>query len=76
MKVKLLDLLYLTIVHIFVLTCNIISINTYTTILIYDFLIISVFCTGRAGWSRSHVLVQMALQITKHTMIYHDSAPS
>jgi hypothetical protein len=39
-KVKLPDLLYLTIVHIFVLACNIISINTYTTILIHDFLIL------------------------------------
>jgi hypothetical protein len=39
-RVKLLDLLYLTIVHIFVLTHNIISINTYTTILICDFLIL------------------------------------
>jgi hypothetical protein len=33
-KVKLLDLLYLTIVHVFVLARSIISINTYTTILI------------------------------------------
>jgi hypothetical protein len=40
MKVKLLDLLYLTIVHIFVLACNIISINTYTTIRIRVFLIL------------------------------------
>jgi hypothetical protein len=39
-KVKLLDLLYLTIVHVFVLACNIISINTYTTILIRAFLIL------------------------------------
>jgi hypothetical protein len=39
-KVKLTDLLYLTIVHIFVLACNIVSINTYTTILIRDFLIL------------------------------------
>jgi hypothetical protein len=39
-KVKLLDLLYLTVVHIFVLACNIISINTYTTILICAFLIL------------------------------------
>jgi hypothetical protein len=38
-KVKLPDLLYLTIVHIFVLACNIIGINTYTTILIHAFLI-------------------------------------
>jgi hypothetical protein len=37
-KVKLLDLLYLTIVHSFVFAHNIISINTYTTILIRDFL--------------------------------------
>jgi hypothetical protein len=37
-KVKLLDLLYLTIVHIFVLAYNIISINTYITILIHAFL--------------------------------------
>jgi hypothetical protein len=28
-KVKLTDLLYLTILHVFVLECNIISINTY-----------------------------------------------
>jgi hypothetical protein len=40
-KVKLSDLLYLTIVHVFVLSRNIISINTYTNILICDFLI---FC--------------------------------
>jgi hypothetical protein len=39
MKVKLPNLLYLTIVHIFVLTHRIISINTYTTILIRTFLI-------------------------------------
>jgi hypothetical protein len=39
-KVKLSDLLYLTIVHVFVLACNIISINTYTTILIHTFLIL------------------------------------
>jgi hypothetical protein len=39
-KVKLPDLLYLTIVHIFVLARNIISINTYITILIRDFLIL------------------------------------
>jgi hypothetical protein len=39
-KVKLPDLLYLTIVHVFVLACNIISINTYTTILICAFLIL------------------------------------
>jgi hypothetical protein len=37
-KVKLLDLLYLTIVYAFVLARNIISINTYTTILIRAFL--------------------------------------
>jgi hypothetical protein len=41
MKVKLPDLLYLTIVHIFVFTHNIISINTYTTILICVFLILT-----------------------------------
>jgi hypothetical protein len=40
MKVKLPDLLYLTIVHVFVLARNIISINTYTTILIRVFLIL------------------------------------
>jgi hypothetical protein len=40
MKVKLLDLLYLTIVHVFILARSIISINTYTTILICDFLIL------------------------------------
>jgi hypothetical protein len=40
MKVKLPDLLYLTIVHVFVLAHNIISINTYTTILICAFLIL------------------------------------
>jgi hypothetical protein len=39
-KVKLSDLLYLIIVHIFVLARNIISINTYTTILICVFLIL------------------------------------
>jgi hypothetical protein len=39
MKVKLPDLLYLTIVHVFVLARNIIRINTYTTILIRAFLI-------------------------------------
>jgi hypothetical protein len=39
-KVKLPDLLYLTIVHVFILARNIISINTYTTILIHDFLIL------------------------------------
>ena len=39
-KVKLPDLLYLTIVHAFVFACNIISINTYTTILICAFLIL------------------------------------
>jgi hypothetical protein len=39
-KVKLSDLLYFTIVHVFVLARNIISINTYTTILIRDFLIL------------------------------------
>jgi hypothetical protein len=40
MKVKLTDLLYLTIVHIFVLARNIISINMYTTILICAFIIL------------------------------------
>jgi hypothetical protein len=40
-KVKLQDLLYLTIVHAFVSTCNIISINTCTTILMHTFLILS-----------------------------------
>jgi hypothetical protein len=40
MKVKLSDLLYLTIVHIFVLAHNIISFNEYTTILICAFLIL------------------------------------
>jgi hypothetical protein len=39
-KVKLPDLLYLTIVHVFILACSIISINTYTTILICAFLIL------------------------------------
>jgi hypothetical protein len=39
-KVKLSDLLYLTIVHVFVLARNIISINMYTTILIRAFLIL------------------------------------
>jgi hypothetical protein len=39
-KVKLPDLLYLTIVYIFVLSCNIMSINLYTTILICVFLIL------------------------------------
>jgi hypothetical protein len=40
MKVKFPVLLYLNIVHVFVLARNIISINTYTTILICDFLIL------------------------------------
>jgi hypothetical protein len=40
MKVKHPDLLYLTIVHTFVLARNIISINIYTTILIRVFLIL------------------------------------
>jgi hypothetical protein len=40
MNVKLPDLLYLAIVHAFVFTHNIISINTYTTILIRAFLIL------------------------------------
>jgi hypothetical protein len=39
-KVKLPDLLYLTIVHVFVLARSIISIKTYTTILICAFLIL------------------------------------
>jgi hypothetical protein len=39
-KVKLPDLLYLTIIYVFVLARNIISINTYTTILICAFLIL------------------------------------
>jgi hypothetical protein len=39
-KVKLSNLLYLTIVDVFVLPRNIISINTYTTILIHVFLIL------------------------------------
>jgi hypothetical protein len=39
-KVKLPDLLYLTIVYVFVLVCSIISISTYTTILIHAFLIL------------------------------------
>jgi hypothetical protein len=40
MKVKLPDLLYLTIVHIFVLPRNMINIKMYTTILIRAFLIL------------------------------------
>jgi hypothetical protein len=40
-KVKLPDLLYLAIVHAFVFTHNIISINMYTTILICAFLILT-----------------------------------
>jgi hypothetical protein len=40
-KVKLSDLLYLAIVHAFVFAHNIISINTYTTILICAFLILT-----------------------------------
>jgi hypothetical protein len=39
-KVKLSDLLYLTIVYVFVLARSIISINTYTTTLICAFLIL------------------------------------
>jgi hypothetical protein len=39
-KVKLTYLLYLTIVHAFILARNIISINMYSTILIYIFLIL------------------------------------
>jgi hypothetical protein len=38
-KVKLPYLLYLTIVHVFVLACSIVSINIYTSILIHAFLI-------------------------------------
>jgi hypothetical protein len=47
-KVRLPDLLYLTIVPIFVLASNIISINMYTTILICVFLILlfSVECVS------------------------------
>jgi hypothetical protein len=41
MKVKLLDLLYLVIAHAFVFSHNIVSINTYTTILICAFLILT-----------------------------------
>jgi hypothetical protein len=41
-KVKLLDLMYLTIVHVFYLAHSIISINTYTTILIHAFLFLLV----------------------------------
>jgi hypothetical protein len=41
MKVKLIDILYLIIVHAFVFTRKIISINTYTTILIHTFLLLS-----------------------------------
>jgi hypothetical protein len=40
MKVKFPDLLYLIIVHVFVLAHNIISINTYTTFLVRAFLIL------------------------------------
>jgi hypothetical protein len=39
-KVKLSDLLYLSIVHVLVVANNIISINMYTTILIHAFLIL------------------------------------
>jgi hypothetical protein len=39
-KVELWDLLYLTIVHVFVLAHSIISLNTYTTIPICSFLIL------------------------------------
>jgi hypothetical protein len=48
MKVKPLDHLYLTIVHVFVLACSIISINTYITILICSFIILlfSVECVS------------------------------
>jgi hypothetical protein len=48
MNVKLSDLLYLTIVHVFVLARRIISINTYTTILIRAFLIL-LFCVERVS---------------------------
>jgi hypothetical protein len=41
MKVKLPDLLYLAIVHVFVFTHNTISINTYTTVLKCPFLILT-----------------------------------
>jgi hypothetical protein len=41
-KVKLLDKLYLTIVHALIFARNVISINTYTTILICAFLTFSV----------------------------------
>jgi hypothetical protein len=41
MKVKLPDLLYLAIVHVFVFTHNTISINTYTTVLTCPFLILT-----------------------------------
>jgi hypothetical protein len=48
MKVKLSYLLYLTIVHIFILDRSIISINMYTTILICAFIILlfSVECVS------------------------------
>jgi hypothetical protein len=59
MKVKLPDLLYLVIVHAFVFTHNIISINTYTTILICAFLIltfgvkrVSIYVGPRANFCR------------------------
>jgi hypothetical protein len=39
-KIKLSYLLYLIIVHVFVLVCNVISINMYNTILICAFLIL------------------------------------
>jgi hypothetical protein len=42
-QVKLPNLLYLTIVHAFVLARNVLSINMYTTILICDFLFL-LFC--------------------------------
>jgi hypothetical protein len=47
-KVKLRELLYLTIVHAFVLARNIIIINKYTTILILTFLIL-LFCVERVS---------------------------
>jgi hypothetical protein len=56
MKVKPLVLLYLTIVRVFFLVCSIISINTYTTILICVFLIL-LFSVERVSifhFSRTH----------------------
>jgi hypothetical protein len=57
-KVKLSDLLYLTIVHVFVLACNIISINTYITILIHVFLILL--------FSVEHVSIYVVLLICQN----------